>query len=228
MNFRTALLTVAACAAVCFSQLSQAATVITTRSNIKSVMSVAPVTFDLGAGGQMRLRESPSRPSTGTTRIDTFSDGQLQMSGFFDIFTEISLDGGSNWSQTEGPFTMEFDTLAAMPVSCCTNFTFDTTIFFMNLSGMGGAFMIRESPTLASPGHVTVLKSACVDGSCDTQVDSFFDVFTELSLDGGTTWNPATGSTQMEVSSVPLPAGIWLFATGLMGLAGFARTRKFS
>lgn len=227
MKLRTALLTVAACAAVCFSQLSQAASSNYSSAKSNTSISFAPVTFNLGNGSQMGLRESPSRPSTGTTTITTWGDGSMQMSSFFDVFTEISLDGGSIWTQPGGASTMEFDTLPAIPVSSGTDMTFDTEMLSMNLSGNapGGGFMIRESPTQPSPGHTTLREIGC--SGC-IKVDSFFDVFIDLSLDGGTTWNPATGSTRMEVSSVPLPTGIWLFATGLMGLAGFARKREFS
>ena len=48
--------------------------------------------------------------------------------------------------------------------------------------------MIRESPTLASTGRTTI--ATLSDGYL---ISSFFDVFTEVSLDGGMSWNPAAG-----------------------------------
>jgi len=43
------------------------------------------------------VRESPTQPSMGQTRIQRLEDGSFQIDSFFDIFTELSLDGGQNW-----------------------------------------------------------------------------------------------------------------------------------
>jgi hypothetical protein len=50
--------------------------------------------------------------------------------------------------------------------------------------------MIRESPTLASTGQTTITDL----GGGQFRIDSFFDVFTELSLDGGQSWSPSNSS----------------------------------
>lgn len=47
-------------------------------------------------------------------------------------------------------------------------------------------FIIRESPTIASTGQTTI---ESLPGGL-FRIDSFFDVFTEMSVDGGTTWFP--------------------------------------
>ena len=47
--------------------------------------------------------------------------------------------------------------------------------------------MIRESPTLQSTGQTNIKPN----GS-GFQIDSFFDIFTELSVDGGATWVAST------------------------------------
>jgi hypothetical protein len=49
---------------------------------------------------------------------------------------------------------------------------------------------LRESPTLASTGKTAI--SPTPGGSF--VVSSFFDVFTELSLDNGATWSPSTSA----------------------------------
>src|SRR5213594_3974693 len=56
---------------------------------------------------------------------------------------------------------------------------------------------IRESPTLASAGKMAIERDA--DNSF--HIDSFFDVFTELSLDDGQSWTPANSA--VHVSLVP-------------------------
>jgi hypothetical protein len=42
----------------------------------------------------------------------------------------------------------------------------------------------------------------------------------DLSHDGTLTWNSAA------VSAVPVPAAVWLFGSGLLGLAGVARRKQ--
>lgn len=63
---------------------------------------------------------------------------------------------------------------------------FDTEMLQLDISG--GPLLIRESPTRASTGRTAVTDV----GGGMYQIDSFFDVFTELSLDGGQTWYPST------------------------------------
>jgi PEP-CTERM motif len=94
---------------------------------------------------------------------------------------------------------------------------FDMEMLEMNLSGEidpTTPFLLRESPTESSTG-VTTLTSL---GGGQYQIDSFFDIFTELSLDGGNTWTPA-------VAQVPEPSTFVLMT--LAGLSAlFLRRRR--
>jgi len=74
-------------------------------------------------------------------------------------------------------------------VSGSTRF-FDTEMLQMDLAG--GTMMIRESPSLPSTGQTTIQDL----GGGNFKIDSFFDVFTELSLDGGATWIPNNNGAQ--------------------------------
>jgi hypothetical protein len=79
---------------------------------------------------------------------------------------------------------------------------FDTEMLSLNLSGGGlpAGIMIRESPTLPSRGGLQMAQNA--DGTY--AASSFFDVFTELSADGGQTWLPATnGAAHVELRQTP-------------------------
>ena len=59
------------------------------------------------------IRESPTEPSRGSTESKLQSDGTYRISSFFDIFTELSLDGGATWSPaTSGPVRMQLTTPA--------------------------------------------------------------------------------------------------------------------
>ena len=57
--------------------------------------------------------------------------------------------------------------------------------------------MIRESPSKASLGRTSVRTTPN-----DYRISSFFDIFTEVSLDGGQTWSPSvTAPGQMGLAS---------------------------
>ena len=72
-------------------------------------------------------------------------------------------------------------------------FTFyDTELLQLDISGgnLPPGMLLRESPTLASTGK-TAISPASGGGFV---IDSFFDVFTELSTDGGGSWTPSLGA----------------------------------
>jgi hypothetical protein len=94
-----------------------------------------------------------------------------------------------------------------------------TEILSMNLVGSFGV-LIRESPTLPSLGLTKVTDN--LNGTY--HIDSFFDVFTELSLDGGQNWIPSSSSVR--VNLVPEPASVMLMVLGLFGMGGLTRRRK--
>jgi PEP-CTERM motif len=103
--------------------------------------------------------------------------------------------------------------------------TFQTEMLSMNLSGNSpvGPFLIRESPTLQSTGQTTIAPSGG-----QFVINSFFDVFTELSLDGGNTWMPSTtgpGHVTLQPAAVPEPTSMCLLAVSLFGAMGFKRRR---
>ena len=78
----------------------------------------------------------------------------------------------------------------------------ETELLTMNLSGVTpmGPLMLRESPTRASLGRI-VQQAPGVD----YPADSFFDVFFDLSLDGGTTWQPVDQALRMEAVIQAIP-----------------------
>jgi hypothetical protein len=71
----------------------------------------------------------------------------------------------------------------------------------LNLSGgsLPGGIMVRESPSKASLGRTSIRQSA---GTGTYHISSFFDIFTEVSLDGGQNWSPS-GDAPDTVTMVP-------------------------
>jgi len=89
-----------------------------------------------------------------------------------------------------------------------------------------GGILIRESPTLSSTGQTTIADT----GGGLFRIDSFFDVFTDLSLDGGQTWIPSSGpgpggSTVMSLTELPEPGSLLLMGTGIAALLTRLRRR---
>ena len=96
--------------------------------------------------------------------------------------------------QTTGTYTAETVSLAAVAVG-------------------DPALMLRENPALASMGQVTVTDI----GGGLYQIDSFFDVFTELSPNGGANSLPDMNATH-RLTLVPEPATLSLLALGALAL----------
>jgi hypothetical protein len=99
--------------------------------------------------------------------------------------------------------------------------TFNTEMLQLDINA-GGGIRIRESPTLASTGQTTITDI----GGGNFRIDSFFDVFTELSLDDGTTWIPGEGPAHVTATTLPEPATVALLSGGLLALGGLARRRR--
>jgi hypothetical protein len=222
------------------------------------------------------LRESPTLQSKGKTSLRESPTLPRRESSFFDVFTELSLDGGGTWTPADGSLRLEMkllrppvtvpvesvipqgvsvadldgdgipdlkltnSTTPAPPVppvggtqtysltaaalvlvdgldrapgtvACVvratgtfsdgTSKTFATEMLQLDLSGgtLPPGMQLRESPTLHSTGQTTVRSIA----GGQFQVSSFFDVFTELSLDGGQTWTPRAPATLELTDTIP-------------------------
>jgi hypothetical protein len=89
---------------------------------------------------------------------------------------------------------------------------FDMEVLSFDISGVYNGvspFIIRESPTLASTGRTTI---ESLPGG-QYRIDSFFDVFTDMSVDGGATWFPM----------VPEPSALLLSVLAMFGLGACRR-----
>ena len=112
-----------------------------------------------------------------------------------------------------GPFSFSLTGLVETVVTdrlLSTTGLFDTEIVSMNLSGDIDSIgvEIRESPTAASLGMTDIIDL----GGGLYHIDSFFDVFTELSVDGGQTWIASDSYAHMVL--VPEPATLGLLIIG--------------
>lgn len=141
-------------------------------------------------------------PAPGAT--ETHSFGSV-------VVMDLSMDGGASFSRVSAPAQV---TVALSDVSLpgATTRTFDTEMLSLSLAGgsLPGGMMIRESPTKQSLGKHTV-RAAGGGGGGSSRIGSFFDIFTEISLDGGQTWSPFPSNVHLELERTS-PED--LFATG--------------
>ena len=262
-------------------------------------------------GASKMFRESPSLSSYGEAELQPGGSGGFQLSSFFDVFLELSADGGQTWrALNNGPLHFELQpnslrgqfaspnlptpggqyvlpalayqtgppqgvliagntiggfsasspppaagqqlvqnftaqakvrisldggatfTDAAGTVAARMNVTrstinwgdtsyYDAELMQLDVAGLPQGVMIRESPTLASKGRLSITPHP----TGGNQVDSFFDVFTELSADGGQTWTAASSAaTAVLTPSSPIaplrifcPSDLTVVATSASG-----------
>ena len=170
----------------------------------------SPITFAVG-GHTLTI---PEMQIESKGQVSPPSDGSLfHVSSFFDVFTELSIDGGPPVPSIS-PVTGDATYQETSPGSG----TFSTEMLQLNISGMPSGIMLRESPTLQSTGQTTVRP---VNGGY--RISSFFDIFTEISLDGGASWVPAQTSSNFLGSDSPEPASLGLLGLGALGLLGRRR-----
>src|SRR5204862_545297 len=85
--------------------------------------SIDPQMLSLYIGGGslpqgVMIRESPTRQSLGRTSVRQTPEGDYLISSFFDIFTELTTDGGQSWFPAlNGPVAMAATNPAAATVS---------------------------------------------------------------------------------------------------------------
>ena len=147
---------------------------------------------------------------------------KYQVDSFFDVFVEIHVDGASDF--VIDSFFDVFTELTIDNPQGSRAGHWDTEILSMDLSSSGpipipgttSTLEIRLSPTIPSTGSHELIDL----GGGRWQIDSFFDVFTEISVDRGT-WQPASGGIPMAL--IPEPATMSLLAIG--GLAVLRRKR---
>lgn len=149
----------------------------------------------------------------------TVGSGRIVPPGSGFLISNFTFTSDFDLSPPGGPFTSESGSGNGMAkiqfdhVSGTTEF-YTTELLALNLTS--GPALVRESPTMASFGGFSRTPSGG-----GWQVDSFFDVFTELSLDGGQSWVPSSqGATHF--GGTPEPCTLLVLGAG----AALLRLRK--
>lgn len=168
-----------------------------------------------GPGLVIVLQDIQHHGFGGITRVDDGSGGTLEHFNSV-VDGNVSINGSPFQPiSLSGPVSVDLHNYHPGDLG-----TFNTEMLQLDLTG-GGA-MIRESPTLSSLGQTTITDI----GGGQFRIDSFFDVFTELSLDGGQTFIPSTSSTHVDLARVPEPPTLVPLALAFASLAGHAWRRR--
>jgi hypothetical protein len=101
--------------------------------------------------------------------------------------------------------------------------TFATQMTQLDLTLNIPGALIRIDPTQPSTGQTTITPL----GGGNYNITSFFDVFTDLSLDGGNTWIPSTGSAQVILMPEPSSIMLGVFGAAGLGIVAIRRRRAF-
>jgi hypothetical protein len=100
---------------------------------------------------------------------------------------------------------------------------FNTQMTQLDVTGLPGGALIRVDPTSPSLGQTTISDA----GGGMFHIDSFFDIFTDLSLDGGQTWIPSTGSGHVDlVPAAPEPSSLPLCTLTITCVGGLLLRRR--
>ncbi len=167
--------------------------------------------------------------------------GSFQVDSFFDITYQVNATDstGTTTNTTDSFFDIAVSMLVTpeAPVILPTGEEsrgFATEILSVSLSEsnpvpLSGApdfdlaIQLTEGQATKSDGHVTVLKSPAGGGGNTYAVDSFFDVFVEISVDGGPLVSSLENSqlrfqSQNVTTIVPEPSSLLLGALASVGL----------
>jgi hypothetical protein len=158
---------------------------------------------------------------TDLQRVPLPPPGASQVNSFFDVFTEITFDAGGGPTVVQVPAAVTIRTTSGG----APGDPFDTEMLQMDLVGVGpiAGVRVRESPTRASLGRTQIDDL----GGGLYRIDSFFDIFTEISLDGGQNWTEASGPLRLQ--GVPEPSTVVLASLAGLGIGlGVWRRKRAS
>jgi hypothetical protein len=159
-----------------------------------------------------------------TNAVSSFSGGNETVSFLSTVTAQVSVNGVPQglYSVPNVPVTV----LILGRTSDTQLGSFDTQMqsLDINTTIAGHSAEINLDPNHTTAGHTTVSDA----GGGQFKISSFFDVFTEISLDSGPFVPQTSGPTHVTLNATPEPGGLALAALGCASLAGWRLARRRS
>jgi len=124
---------------------------------------------------------------------------------FFDAMFEGDVEFVGSPNKTQYPFSIpgDIETMTMETPAARLEYTAELLAMNFQTTVEGYTVMLRESPQMMSSGPLSIADI----GGGQFEIDSFFDVFVEVSIDYGFTWVPAGDSVRMTLmyANDPVP-----------------------
>ena len=151
----------------------------------------------------------PALPNLGRYSLNTLS---------------FSIDGGSPFVLTNG---LELETLLDQPLNDPNFHEFDRIAFSSGNNSVGGLLGVRLVFARVADYHSLLLTRILPPTSLPDGIDYEFAQLRIVGSEPGTTGGGFDATIDsFTLSPIPVPAAIWLFASGLVGLIEISRRRK--
>ena len=124
-----------------------------------------------------------------------------------------SPDGGTTFLPYSGAASLAYKIDSGTDSGDTRNFNLELTQMDLTVATPFGPMMLRESPSMVSTGQLSITAL----GGGNYSFESFYDVYTEMSDDGGLNWYPSVTPADHLVL-VPEPATLSLLALGAVAL----------
>lgn len=188
--------------------------------NVTAGSSISIATTDDGAGGVNFTVTSASDMLYTGTPGGLFTTTQIGGSG------SIDASGNVSYTPTGRLGAAEFFAYLGTPAwnVADNGFTNDTAGAYVGFTS-GSMTNINPADGTGATAGLTLTGSA-LDDSLNAVIVSVSNVGTAWGSFGGTPYSEVWNVSFTETSAVPVPAAVWLFGSGLVGLAGVARRRK--
>jgi hypothetical protein len=139
---------------------------------------------------------------------------------FADVYTNNSGSPGTLIGPLTAPGSVDITYVNRNLMMPLGTFTADLTAFDFSGALIGHTFMVMQNPSQMSTGVTTIERVVPFDDTY--KVSSFFDVFAELSIDGG----PFVPGQPIPTSLTPEPGYAAAAGSILVGIFAFARRRR--